>query len=111
MQWSIEPDIDLERPATPEQKLWRQVLALLVADAAKYHQGLKFWHGQGADAEAAYRDLMTCSDRLKWVSAMAGSDADYVCERFRRWAARHPPGKRFRHKNHLCVGDGRSMGA
>ena len=87
------------RERSPELKLWQQCLALMVCDAACFHQGLKKW-GADKHLERAYIDVTNKTDRLKWVCALAGSDADYVCERFKRWTARHPQGVRFRYKNH-----------
>lgn len=80
------------RQATPELRLWRQALALLVTDAMRHHEGRTAWNARPEQAEAAFDDLMNCGYRLKYLCAMAGTDADYYCERFRRWVKQHPAG-------------------
>lgn len=85
-------EIEPERRDSPEVRLWRQALALLVTDAMRHHEGRQAWSARPEVAEAAYHDVMNCGHRLKWLCSLAGADPDYYSERFRRWVSQHPKG-------------------
>lgn len=85
-------EVQPERSDSPELRLWRQALALLMSDAMRHHEGRQAWSARPEVAEAAFQDVMNCGFRLKYLCALTGADADYYCERFRRWVKQHPAG-------------------
>lgn len=86
----IRPANNEDRQDCPEVRMWRAALAVFLVDAMKWHQGNVVKFGRTIGDEVAYKDSLSCGYRLKWLCAMAGSDPQYVSERFRRWCARNP---------------------
>jgi hypothetical protein len=83
-------DWGTERIDSPELRLWRQALALMIHDAAMFAQGRPLRGGDDTDGRQAYREVSKCGERLRRLCDFADRDAEYVTTRFNRWVERLP---------------------
>ena len=79
-------EIDQREPlASPERHLWGAVLALLLQDAMAYHKRPR---PKQYERREAYRDVLSCGERLRWCCDHTGHDAEGIAEAFARWVER-----------------------
>ena len=81
-------EIEADEPvhtATPERHLWGAVLALLLQDTMAYHKRPR---PKQYERREAYRDVLSCGERLRWCCDHTGHDAQAIAEAFARWVER-----------------------
>ena len=83
----IEHDGYIEEICSPEERLWRAVLASLLDDA------MRFWQGRRAvrcacppvEQERVFNDILECGEVLRHVCSFSGHDPEAVRDAFVRW--------------------------
>lgn len=76
------------RMASPARRLWGAALALMIDDAIRHHRRKADHDHAHRKRATAYNDLLSCRPPTQYLATMAGYDAVWLSEKFRRLVER-----------------------